>query len=547
MDDRAEDLIKRHGRLKADRSVLDSHCQEIAERVWPDHATFTHKPGTQGEKRTEKMFDSTAALALSRYGAAMESYLTPRTAQWHRLRVRDEKLNARPAVARFLEALTKLLFQVRYASRSNYASHMHEAYMSIGAFGTGVSMSNDMLGRGIRYTACAFADTWFAEDQYGMHDTVHREFLYTGQQAQQKFTQGPLPEKVVKAGDEGDPKLFTFLHCVKPNEEANPRDRSYRGMKYSSYYVCVDEKATVDEGGYRTMPYSIGRGITAPGESYGRSPAMLALPDIKMLNEMEKTILRAAHKKVDPPWLLHKDSLQAFASRPNAMNYGGMTAEGRPLAMQAEIKGDIGLGIEITDGKRKLINDHFLVTLFQILVDSPQITATEALLRAQEKGALIAPTMGRQQSELLGPQIERDIDLCGHAGLIPPIPRELIEAGGTIEIEYVSPLNRLQRSEEGVAILRTAETLGVFAQVDPSVTKVVDMHEAVRMLAEIQGVPSKIIRTPEEVDEILKDDAQQVQLQNMLAAAPIAAQTAKTLAETQQLGSQGVPAVPLYH
>ncbi|MBJ7391821.1 MAG: hypothetical protein JHC85_09650, partial [Chthoniobacterales bacterium] len=37
-----------------------------------------------------------------------------------------------------------------------------------------------------------------------------------------------------------------------------------------------------------------------------------------------------------------------------------------------------------------------LVTLTQVLVAAPRMTAAEALLRAQEKAALLAPTMGRQ-------------------------------------------------------------------------------------------------------------------------------------------------------
>ena len=111
----------------------------------------------------------------------------------------------------------------------------------------------------------------------------------------------------------------------------------------------------------------------------------------------------------------------------------------------------------------EVINDAFLVTLFQILVDAPQMTATEAMLRAQEKGALLAPTMGRQQSEFLGPLIEREIDILSRAGALPPMPDALVKAGGMVEVEYQSPLNRAQRSEEGVAILRTLESLAPLA------------------------------------------------------------------------------------
>ena len=50
------------------------------------------------------------------------------------------------------------------------------------------------------------------------------------------------------------------------------------------------------------------------------------------------------------------------------------------------------------DQRHRSINDAFLVTLFQILVDSPSMTATEAMLRSQEKGALLAPTSSRRRN-----------------------------------------------------------------------------------------------------------------------------------------------------
>jgi hypothetical protein len=69
------------------------------------------------------------------------------------------------------------------------------------------------------------------------------------------------------------------------------------------------------------------------------------------------------------------------------------------------------------------------------------MTAAEALLRVQEKAALLAPTMGRQQSEFLGPMVERELDLRDQMGWLPPMPAVLKEAGGLIDFDYSSPLN----------------------------------------------------------------------------------------------------------
>src|SRR4029077_1707786 len=98
--------------------------------------------------------------------------------------------------------------------------------------------------------------------------------------------------------------------------------------------------------------------------------------------------------------------------------------------------------------ERTLIGDAFLVTLFQILTETPQMTATEVIERTNEKGILLAPTVGRQQSEYLGPMIERELDVLGAQGLLPPMPPRLKEAKGEYQVVYTSPFSRAMRAQE---------------------------------------------------------------------------------------------------
>jgi hypothetical protein len=302
----------------------------------------------------------------------------------------------------------------------------------------------------------------------------------------------------------------------------------------------------MSEGGYQTFPYAVSRYVTAPKEIYGRSPAMTILPDIKMINEMSKTVMRAAHKIVDPPLLLQEDGvLQVFNTRPGALNFGGVDDQGRQVVQPLQTGARVDIGMEMMEQRRKVINDAFLITLFQILVDSPNMTATEAMLRAQEKGALLAPTMGRQQSEMLGPLIERELDILSRAGVLPPMPEALKDIGGDVDIEYVSPLNRAQRAEEGVAILRTLEAVTPLAQLDPSVMMIFKPDEIARELSEINGVPAKILRSKEEIEAMKFEQAQQAEAQQLLQAAPVIANSAKTLTETAALAGQVPAALPI--
>jgi hypothetical protein len=251
-------------------------------------------------------------------------------------------------------------------------------------------------------------------------------------------------------GKPDEDREFTFLHCVSPNQERRGGDMSYRGMSYSSYDIDVDNKTLLDEGGFRKMPYAIGRDVTAPREIYARGPTWTALADLKMLQEMSRSQIRYSQLLLDPPTLTADvDSLAAFSRRAGAINAGYLNDQGKPLAIEMPPQGDPRAAMELQSQRRESVGRSLLTPYFQILVDTPQMTATESMYRQQEKGALLAPTMSRQQ-ETLSIIIDREIDILQHAGVfleaLGPPPDALMMEGGGLSIEYDSPLTRTQRS-----------------------------------------------------------------------------------------------------
>lgn len=544
-DSRADYVFKRQSQLENDRSTWEAHWREIAERVLPRQDDF-QKVRTPGEKRTEKIFDATAPLALDRAASAIDSLITPATQQYHGLQPVNEKLLANREVMIYLAEVTKTLFRMRYRPDANFPSQSHECYVSLMAFGTLGMFTDDVMGVGLRYKSIPLAELYIAENHAGMIDYQHRKFPLSARAALQRF-KAVLPEKIAKEAETNPFRKFDFIHCVKPNEEQKRGERTYRGMPWTSYYVSYEGHCMLEEGGYRTNPYAVSRHVTAPRETYGRSPAMMVLPDIKMVNEMEKTTIRAAHKIVDPPLLVYGDGiLSAFNARPNAINYGAVDEQGRQLVHPMKTGSNLPIVFEMTEQKRKLINDAFYVTLFQILVQNPQMTATEALLRAQEKGQLLAPTIGRQQSEFLGNMIRRELDVGEAAGQFPPMPDALREAGGflAVKVVYTSPLSRLRRSEDAVAILRWLEGIGPITKVKPSVMDIIDDDEVVRELADIGGVPIKCVRPRAVVEEMRAREQQQQQQASLLEGADTAASAAKKMAQAAQAAGFVVPATP---
>jgi len=533
----ADEIIKRYEALESQRGTWESHWTEIADRVLPRYADTLFKPTseqTRGEKRTEKMIDSTAGLALERFAAAMESMLTPRTQKWHRLEPSDPTLATDREVALWFEAATDRLFKERYASKANFASQQHEVYMGLGAFGTGIMFVDAHDKGGLRYAATDLRELLFDNNHQGIVDTAFRKYALTARQMMQRVEQGlwdDVPDSVKTAARKEPDRKFEIIHCIKPRAEVDPDRLDSKGKPYASYYISVQGREVLGEGGFDTFPYMVSRYVTGPGELYGRSPAMFVLPSIKVLNEQKKTMLTQGHRTVSPVLLTHDDGiLDTFSLKPGALNPGGVTAEGRPLVHTLPT-GNLAAGQELMDMERQVINDGFLVSLFQILIETPTMTATEVLERAREKGALLSPTMGRQQSEGLGPMIEREVDVLLQQGLLPPMPDMLIEAQGEFEIIYDSPLSRSQRAEEASGFLRTLEAAIAVVNTtqDPSSLDQFNMDVIVNELAKINAVPPSWMNGPEQIAQIREGRAQQAQMQQMIEAAPAAAGVMKAL------------------
>ena len=421
--------------------------------------------------------------------------LTPRAQRWHHLRASDPVLNDLPNVRAWFDRAEEVLFGARYAPHANYASQQHEVYMSLGAFGTGVLfVGQDETRNGLLYRAVHLADCAIAENFQGRVDTLFRDFDYTARQATQRWGDAN-PEAIRRAAEKEPERKFRFIHAVQPRADRDRRRADAANKPIASVYVAEEGRKIVQQSGFDEFPYMVSRYVTAPREVYGRSPAMTVLPDIKMLNEMNKTTIRQAQLAVEPPILVYDDGVlgrpDGFGLTPGFINYGGVNRDGRPLMQPFQSAARVDIGLDMMEQRRRTINDAFLVTLFQILVDQPSMTATEAMIRAQEKGALLTPVMGRQQSEALGPMIERELAVLQRVGLLPPMPDALVEAEGEFEIEYDSPLSRAQRSEQIVGITRTFDVLAPLAAAQPDIFDVFDGDALAQLAASGQRRPAE--------------------------------------------------------
>jgi hypothetical protein len=540
-DKRAEGILAAFDRRKSGRSNWEAYWDDVAQHVLTRYSgDFYTRNQVKGAKRDDKILDITGVKGLDRFSAAVESMVTPRGQRWHRLRASNPDLMRPLRVQKFFGRLEDILYYYRYSARANFASQVNETWVGLGAFGTApmfIDEPTEKTERGLRYRAEHLGRIFIEENHVGIINKAYRQIFMTADQAVQRFGKENLPEEILKEYDKvekaKDPnKEFEIIHCIRPRTEEDPKGLGEEEMPFASIYVSREGQKTIRTGGYFTFPMPTARYLTAPGEVYGRSVAMMALGSIKTLYEQKRTALKMGHRAVDPVLLAHDDGIiDTFDLRPGAINYGGITADGRPLVAPLDRGINFQPAVELMELERKDIDDAFLVSLFRMAVDAPQMTATEVIERTREKGTLLAPTMGRLQSEFLGPTIERELDLLARQGLLPEMPPELVEAQGEFEIEYDSPLSKAMRAEEAGGALRYIEIAGMYAQLtgDVSMLDHIDPDEAGPDLAWILNVPAKWRASEEKIAAKREQRAQQATAQTAIEAAPAAAGLMKVL------------------
>ena len=525
--------------LRSERSNWDSQWEEAAARIIPAHRnSFIGRGndnafGAQGQKKTEELFDSTAAIACQRFSAVMESLSTPQAGIWHRLMPADKTLKRNRGVRLFFDALNERLFSYRYRPVAGFVANSQQCYQSLGAYGN-FSLFVDIPDKtpGLRYRSMHLGETFWKENHAGIVDTVYRSFFLTARQAVQRFGE-VVPDLIstqAKSAAQSENK-HEFLHVVHPREDYDPTRIDAKGKKFESLYIARPEYKIVQEGGFNSFPFPSARYTQASGELYGRGPAQWVLPAIKTLNEQKKVVLKQGHRIVDPVLLAYDDgTMSSFSLRNGAVNYGGVNADGRPL-IHTLPTGNLTVGDKMMEMERQVINDAFLMTLFQILVDTPQMTATEVLERTREKGILIAPTAGRLQSEFLGPMIDREIDLLEQQGLIPPFPPILREAGGMYAIEYDSPMSRMQRAEKASGFMRAWSMAGEYVKATGDLEPLdhFDLDVAMPEVIDIMGAPIEWTRSAEAVAARREMRKKALEQQQMVDAAPAMASVAKSM------------------
>jgi len=523
---------------QADRANFDALWEETRRRIVPSAARFQGRD-TPGERRTEWQFDSMAVLAVERCAAVFSALNMPRSEKYQKIQATERSIRKFVEVRQWCENLRDDMFDMRYATASNFASQLTEVITSRVAFGNGAMMIEDNPGRPTNYKSLPLPYTWWREAENGKVNYMLRKLHYKPYQAIEKFGADVLPDTIKSAAVNKPNQEFIFWHMTAPNDSRNPRIRGPESMGFTSHYIAEAEKTLIQTGGYRVFPFAIARATTASNEKYGRGPAQTVLADIKMRNEMRKSILRSTNRMADPTLLVADDTaLMPFSLRPGFRNRGYITEDGTKLAEQMKWEGDLNPAMVLDTQTGEVIKDAMLLRVFEMMLANPNMTATEVLERLKERAILLSPDGSKFMDEFGGAVTEREIDILAARGRITDMPEPLAQARGEIDVLPNGPLARAQRAEEATGFSRTLEQVVPLAQVNPKEMLRFKTSEIVPDLAEIHGMPARWLLTTEEFDELMQRMAEQEAQQTALTAAQPLATAAKDAAQARLFSQQ---------
>jgi len=517
--DKIDIYTGRYEQLKTLRSNWEGIWNDITQYILPNRGDFT-VTRAKGTPRTDLIYDGTGPWANEQLAAGLAGFLTSPTQRWFKLRCTDKDLDQEKPVRAYLEQVETILYDHVFNSpHTNFTPQTHELYLDIGAFGTSVMMIED-LPSGITFQTFHLGNCYIAEGMDGKVNTVYRTYMMTARQILEKYTDRFSPEQIEQFKKKPYEE-HECLHAVEPNDDFLPDSVKNTNKEYVSVFIFLgSEKAILEESGYDVFPYVVPRWQKTAEEIYGRGPGSTALPDIKMVNEMMKTIIKSGQKVTDPPLMVPDDGfVLPIRTTPAGINFyrSGSADRIEPLP----VAGRLDIGFDLLKHRHEHIMRVFHIDVMRMQEGGPEMTATEVMTRQEEKMRNIAPMTGRMQVEFLAPLIRRTYHIANRQKIIPPLPAVL--EGRGIDIAYSSPVARAQKSSQLQNVTRLLEAFIPLINIKPEMADNFNGDKYFEWAHDLLDAPEIILEPKEKVDEIrqarMKAQQAEMQKQDMERAA----------------------------
>jgi hypothetical protein len=529
------------------------HWRELASFILPRRYRWLSQNSSntfRGSPVNGNIIDSTGTLAARTLAAGMFAGTTNPTRPWMKLKV--EGYDQDQDVAVWLSECEKRMYRV--FQESNFYPAMATMFMDLVVFATAPVLIYEDYHDVINCFNPCCGEYMVELDDRLRPNVFGREFTMTHQQMVDKFGEDKVSPDAKLAVNGKNPgqsggavqdKLV--MHLIEPNRGYGvvPERFPYREA-YWEWGASTDKLLQVK--GFYDWPLMCPRWDLTGNDPYGNGVAMVALGDIKQLQQETRRKAQAIDKMVDPPMIADIQLKNQPASLlPGGVTYVSGLGNGRegmkPIYQVMPPIGEMKQDIQEIQQRIKIT---FHNDLFTGITDLQTVrTATEIDARREEKLILLGPVLERiTGQEGLGAAIDRVWGIMWRGRLLPPPPRNLGKVID-VQVDYISMLALAQKGLATAAIEKVWGFVGNLAAVKPEALDKLDIDETVNEYGEALGLSPKILVSNEDAEKARDGRRQQAVAEQAVQAGLAAVQGAETLSKTDVGGGKNALATIL--
>ncbi len=531
------EVSKRFNSLIAEKANWDPSWKDLKTYINPVRGIFDGMPNRGQMIDHQTLLDSHATHSVRVLASGMSSGMTSPSRPWFRLTLDNAELAKLQPVRVWLDEVRLRMLDV--CSNSNIYDVFYSMYEELGTFGTAAAVVLEDFDDVIRARNYTIGEYALGTDHRGRVNAFAREFNITVSQCVEMFGYEKCPIDVKTSYDQNKMDEWVKVsNLIEPNKKRDMEMEDNTNMAYKSYYWKSGDGSDdyLAETGFLEFPVIAPRWDQITTDMiYGYGPGWFALGGVKQLQKTVLDKLLMQEKIHNPP--IQTDATVGEDAYVNLLPGGVTRTSGvtpnSGVRASYEVKAQLESILEAINGLKQSIDKDFFVNIFLMMInfDKTNMTATEVAQREQENLMMMGPLLIRVNHEMLDPYLERLFGIMERNGLLPPPPEEIM--GLPVKVEYVSILAQAQKAIGVQSINRVIGFIGETMGIKPDLADVIDLDQTTREVAEMEGVPAKLMVPPEVVAQIREQRAKALQMQQAAEMANSAADTTKKLADSK--------------
>lgn len=475
-------LEEKRERLANGRKNYENLCRQVTELFCPNRDDFGFRQNG-GQNRVRRLYNPIGIQCVETAAADLYGLLTDPSSYWFEYSFQNANMSDQMIV--WLRRQSEIVFNLMYTPAARFAEAIAKTYPDDLVYGTDIVYISWNHGKNCPlYQNMRLSECFFDEDESGMPDTLIRCYEMSAKALRACFGENKLPRKVrdALAQNKTDEK-YKIVHAVFPSGEISAK---LTRKPFASVIYCPDGPDVLETAGYDEFPYAVTRWETAPGEVWGRSKAMTALPDVQALQVVNKEMLEAAQLANRPALLFQKDEdkLTVPVIKPGGyIPYENTPPQPFNAGNNYKAAMDVILNIE------ERVKREFAIFKINDLRGTHR-TREEIIQRVLEGTRLLGPVAGRQMTEKLDVILLRTFNLCARHGILEPPPEDV--AFIDLKVTYNSPIAKMMKYERADRYEQAFALMSLFVNANPTALMNVDTDGIVREIAKIYGVPEML-------------------------------------------------------